>query len=85
MGSVGIIVALSALILMVLFGRAMYVMWREQDQGKLRGSEPGSGHHVIHAEYSSGLGGHSTSYKIPRDPKEYEQLFVPKAMRDSNR
>ncbi|MCJ7871947.1 hypothetical protein Q4577_09985 [Marinovum sp. 2_MG-2023] len=48
------------------------------DQGKTRGSEPGSGYHVLHTQYSSGLGGQSHTTKVPRDPQEYAKRFIPK-------
>lgn len=82
MDGFGLIATLSGLILLILVGRALYVVRKEKHQGKLRGSEPGTGYHTIHAEYSSGISGHSTTYRIPRDPKEYEKLFVPKSRKD---
>lgn len=79
MSSAQVITLLCALILLVLAVRTYLVMRQEKDHGKIRGSAPGKGHHTIHAEYSSGLGGHSVSYKVPRDPQEYNQLYVPKS------
>ncbi|MGY3437094.1 MULTISPECIES: hypothetical protein [unclassified Marinovum] len=49
-----------------------------EDQDKSRGAEPGEGYHTLHSHYSSGLGGQSQSYKVPRDPQEYAKRFVPK-------
>nr|WP_256474214.1 hypothetical protein [Lutimaribacter sp. EGI FJ00013] len=46
-----------------------------------RGSEPGKGYHTLRSNYSSGLGGHDTSWKVPRDPQEYARRFVPAAKR----
>ncbi|MEM8591592.1 MAG: hypothetical protein AAGF13_03610 [Pseudomonadota bacterium] len=71
----------SAAIVALLVGRAFIVVKREAGE-KQRGSEPGSGHHTIHAEYSSGFSGHSTSYKIPRDPEAYARRFVPQSSRE---
>ncbi len=42
-----------------------------------RGSPPGTGYHKLHSHYSSGLGGHDTSWTVPRDPQEYARRFVP--------
>ena len=47
-----------------------------------RGSKPGTGFHVLHSNYSSGLGGNSTSWKVPRDPQAYARSFVPKGHKD---
>ncbi|WP_146345178.1 hypothetical protein [Falsiphaeobacter marinintestinus] len=78
MSSFGFIATVSTLIVVILLARALYVVRREAAQGPMRGSEPGEGYHTINAEYSSGLGGHHTTYEIPRDPQEYNRLFVPK-------
>ncbi|MEO0675967.1 MAG: hypothetical protein AAFZ02_00285 [Pseudomonadota bacterium] len=74
------IVVLSAAIVAILVGRAIYVVRQERDTPE-RGAAPGKGDHVIHADYSSGLSGHSTSYKVPRDPQAYARRFVPKSKR----
>lgn len=50
----------------------------KSDEGRSRGSEPGEGHHTLRSDYQSGLGGHSTEWKVPRDPQEYAKHFVPK-------
>ncbi|RVT84514.1 hypothetical protein DXV76_12600 [Rhodobacteraceae bacterium CCMM004] len=65
-------------ILGVLAVRATIVVRRER--GAPRGSLPGKGHHVIEANYFSGGagGGHSASYKVPKDPQAYARLFVPR-------
>ena len=48
-----------------------------QDPGKARGALPRKGHHELTSDYQSGLGGHSTSWKVPADPQEYAKHFVP--------
>lgn len=48
------------------------------DEGKGRGTPPGKGHTTLHSHYSSGLGGQSHSYQVPRDPQEYAKRFIPK-------
>ena len=76
MSSVVFITTICAAILALLLARTLYILRKEKDDSN-RGSEPGDGHHTIHAEYSSGFSGHSTSYDIPRDPQAYARLFVP--------
>ena len=78
MTSAGLIAALSALILAILLGRALWVLRQEKDQG--RGSLPGKGDHIIEANYFSGGGGggHQTTFRVPRDPQDYAKRFVPK-------
>jgi len=78
------ITLVSGAILLLLLVRTIYVVRKESAEGTTRGSEPGQGHHVIHAEYSSGLSGHSKSYEIPRDPQAYARMFVPKETDASN-
>ena len=77
MSSFAFITLISGAILAILIARTWYILRREKDD-PMRGSDPGDGHHTIHAEYSSGISGHSTSYKVPRDPQAYAKLFVPK-------
>ena len=74
----GTITLLSMAILFVVGLRAIYVMRREKDAR--RGSEPGTGHHVVEVAYHSGGagGGHDGRFTVPRDPQEYARLFVPK-------
>lgn len=74
----------STAILAILIGRAILIVRREGNEA-VRGSEPGEGEHTIHAEYSSGFSGHSTSYKIPRDPQAYAKQFVPKQRTDTSK
>jgi hypothetical protein len=78
MTTFGAIVMISALILVVLFARAVIVMRGEHKA--LRGSEPGRGHHTIDSSYFSGGGGggHQSSFRVPRDPQEYAKGFVPR-------
>ena len=78
MSSTLFITAICGAIVALLLARTFYVLRSEKGE-KIRGSEPGQGHHTIHAEYSSGFSGHSTSYDIPRDPQAYARLFVPAA------
>ncbi len=48
-----------------------------------RGSAPGTGYHEIEANYHSGGGGggHSGTFRVPRDPQEYAKTFVPRKPR----
>ncbi|MBS0122665.1 hypothetical protein [Thetidibacter halocola] len=79
MGSLTGIVILCALILVVAGLRAVQAVRDDRERGT-RGSEPGKGFHVIDASYHSGGsgGGHSTQYRVPRDPQDYARLFIPK-------
>ncbi|MEM9349423.1 MAG: hypothetical protein AAGA47_04120 [Pseudomonadota bacterium] len=78
MSSASFIFVISAAIVGILVARAVYIV-RTERHDTARGCEPGKGDHIIHAEYSSGLSGHSTSYKIPRDPEAYARRFVPRS------
>ncbi|TNF23367.1 MAG: hypothetical protein EP318_00430 [Rhodobacteraceae bacterium] len=49
-----------------------------EDEGKGRGTTPGKGHITLHSHYSSGLGGQSRSYQVPREPQDYAKTFIPK-------
>ncbi len=71
---------ISALILLIIGLRAVQIMRREQG-GKLRGSPPGTGHHIIQAEYQSGGGGGGShgQFRVPKDPQAYARAFVPDA------
>ena len=75
------ILVVSALIVVVAILRA----WQSirHSSGTERGSLPGTGHHIIDAEYHSGGGGggHSAQYRVPRDPQEYAKTFIPKDKR----
>lgn len=48
-----------------------------------RGSEPGTGDHVIDISYNSGGpgGGHQAVLRVPRDPQDYARRFVPETAR----
>ena len=74
----GLIAGLSIAILLLLFFRALWVVRQEKDQG--RGSLPGQGDHEVRADYFSGGagGGHSGSFRVPKDPQTYAQQLVPK-------
>ena len=68
-------------ILAILLARAFWVVRQEKGQG--RGSLPGEGDHEVRADYFSGGagGGHSGSFRVPKDPQKYAQQFVPKPER----
>ncbi|PZX17759.1 hypothetical protein LX81_01487 [Palleronia aestuarii] len=74
----GLSALLGAAIIVLLGVRAAFVLRAER--GARRGSEPGTGHHVLVSEYFSGGGGggQSCEYRVPRDPQEYARLFVPR-------
>jgi len=67
---------LFALIVGIFIWRAFTIVWKEALEDK-RGSNKKTGFHIIHAEYSSGISGHHTTYKVPCDPQEYARLFSP--------
>ena len=68
-------------ILVVLAGRAWWVM-RQEGDARPRGVEPGEGHVEIESQYFSGLGGGSHQItRVPRDPQEYARAFVPRKER----
>lgn len=71
-----IIASLFALVLAAFIWRALNIVWKEALKNE-RGSDKKSGYHIIHAEYSSGISGHHTTYKVPCDPQEYAQFFSP--------
>jgi len=75
------ILIVSALIVVVAVLRAAQSI--RHTRGTERGSLPGTGDHIIDAAYHSGGGGggHSTQYRIPRDPQEYAKTFIPKDKR----
>lgn len=71
-----VLIVAIAVVVAILARRAI-----AEDEGRKRGSEPGEGYHTLHSHYSSGLGGQSRSYKVPRDPQEYAKHFIPKDKR----
>lgn len=73
------VVLLSGAILLVLVVRAAIVI--RSEKGQLRGSPPGKGHHIVDANYNSGLGGQTGQFRVPRDPDEYARRFVPRSRR----
>ena len=79
-----VIAYISAIIIFILLFRAIWVVRQEKDQG--RGSLPGQGDHEIRADYFSGGagGGHSGSFRVPKDPQKYAQQFVPKDKRSKD-
>ncbi|MDJ1007266.1 MAG: hypothetical protein QNJ13_05515 [Paracoccaceae bacterium] len=79
-GSVGLpVILLSGAIVVVLVIRAALVIRHEGERS--RGSLPGKGHHVIDANYNSGLGGQTGQFRVPKDPDEYAKSFVPRSRR----
>ncbi|MEM1064218.1 MAG: hypothetical protein AAGJ74_01845 [Pseudomonadota bacterium] len=72
------IVLISAAILVILAVRAIIVVRKETNAP--RGALPGTGHHVIEANYHSGGGGggQSGQFTVPKDPQEYARAFVPR-------
>lgn len=71
-----IIAPLAGLIALLVIALAW--MRIRTDGGKARGSEPRKGDHVLTSDYQSGMGGHSTTWRVPADPQEYAKKFVPK-------
>lgn len=79
-GAIGLpVVLLSGAILLVLILRTAWVIRHEPNRP--RGSLPGKGHHVIDANYNSGLGGQAGQFRVPKDPAEYAKSFVPRSRR----
>ncbi|MEL6689094.1 MAG: hypothetical protein AAFP28_02140 [Pseudomonadota bacterium] len=76
MSSLTFITLVSCAIIGLLVWKAISVVRNERGTTE-RGTAPGEGHTTIHAEYSSGFSGNSTSYDIPKDPQAYARRFVP--------
>lgn len=76
-----VIALLCGAIMVILLARAIYVVRTEKSDE--RGSLPGKGDHIIEANYHSGGagGGHSSTFRVPKDPQEYARSFVPKDKR----
>lgn len=74
-----LISGLAALVLVLLALRALQAVRSERKAP--RGIDPGEGDTLIDVNYASGGGGggHSTTIRVPKDPQEYAQAFVPKA------
>jgi hypothetical protein len=80
-----------AALILGLVGAITVVAWLKaraairRDGRAERGLAPGTGDHIIDAEYSSGLGGgQATQIRVPRDPQVYARRFVPRGRsRDS--
>ncbi len=80
MGDGLVIGGLVAAIAVVAWAKARAAIRRDAQEG--RGLAPGSGDHIMHVEYSSGLGGgHATQIRVPRDPQAYARRFVPRQAR----
>ena len=71
---------LSVLILGLIGVRAFLIVRREEGK-RLRGSPPGTGDHIVQAEYQSGGGGGGSrgQFRVPKDPQAYARAFVPDA------
>lgn len=70
-----VVIAVVAIVALVA---ALAITAQRQNPGR-RGSQPGSGFHVLRSDYQSGMGGGNvTEWKVPRDPDVYARLFVPK-------
>lgn len=74
--TIPILIALIALVTFLLARRRLREDQATSDGG--RGARPGTGEHQLTSDYSSGLGGHSTSWTVPRDPQAYAKRFIPK-------
>ncbi|GIT92481.1 hypothetical protein JANAI62_29390 [Jannaschia pagri] len=76
----------AGLILAILVARAVWILRQEaaqDDGGRPRGIDPGTGYTEVTSDYSSGVGGgNQLTSRIPRDPQEYARSFVPR--RDRN-
>lgn len=73
------------LIVLILAVALLIGIRRQRDfKGTERGSEPGEGYHELESNYSSGLGGHQTTWRVPRDPQEYARHFVPAAKKSKD-
>lgn len=61
----------------MLLARAIQAVRTETDDP--RGSEPGTGHHVVEVVFTSGAGGGGdvARFRVPRDPQAYARAFVP--------
>ncbi|WGW02685.1 hypothetical protein [Tropicibacter oceani] len=76
MDPVAVVLILVALIVVVT---ALLAISAGRQSPGSRGSAPGKGFHELRSDYQSGMGGgHSQSWKIPRDPQDYAKLFIPK-------
>lgn len=72
-------VSLIAVLVVAIAVVTVFAAWLRlrSDPGKARGAEPGKGDHVLTSDYQSGLGGHSTTWRVPADPQEYAKTFIP--------
>jgi len=74
---IGVITA--GLVALIVLTLALARSRMRGDADTTRGSEPGTGDHVIDISYNSGGpgGGHHAVLRIPRDPQDYARRFVP--------
>ncbi|MDX8353378.1 hypothetical protein [Cognatiyoonia sp. IB215182] len=42
-----------------------------------RGSDPGDGYHVMHANYASRENTRSRAWRVPQNPQDYAKFFAP--------
>ena len=71
-----VIIGLSGLVLVLAVLRGLQALRHSKDSE--RGVDPGPGYTRVEVNYSSGLGGHSGEYFVPRDPQEYAKTFIPR-------
>ena len=76
---------LGGAIVALLAGRAVWILREEaarEDGGRPRGVDPGAGYTEVTSDYQSGVGGgNQLTSRVPRDPQEYAQAFVPRRNR----
>lgn len=64
---------------------AVWIFWsvreelRKLNVHKQRGTEPGQGYTVQHANIAAGKLSQSTTWNVPKDPQQYAKFFVPDA------
>ncbi|AXT26164.1 hypothetical protein D1823_06005 [Ruegeria sp. AD91A] len=75
-----IVISIAVTVFVVLVALLAWSRSKNEPQPK-RGSHPGIGYRTIHANYDSGGpgGGHSTQYRVPKDPQDYAKAMMPKS------
>lgn len=78
-GTTGIAILCGLVLILVALRAAQSIRHDREKHGDGRGSAPGKGYHVIDSSYHSGGagGGHSSEFRVPKDPQTYARLFVP--------